>query len=98
MQQRPICHACTGGLVPELHLLLLPTAAAGMQEPGHAVGYHTAAVSSGGVTAAGSANSLVSTVRPKRPALSSLGRPVAVFTNHFRVNCTKWVCLEAFMS
>ena len=93
---------CSRGHLPclhqNLHLLILPTAAAGLQEPGHAVGHHTAAVSCGELAAAGSANSLVSTVRPKRPALSSLGRPVAVFTNHFPVICTKWVQLEAFVS
>ena len=33
-------------------------------------------------------------MRPKRPGLSSLGRAVAVTTNHFRVACTRWVCLE----
>ena len=33
-------------------------------------------------------------MRPKRPALSSLGRAVVVSTNHFRVVCTRWVRLE----
>ena len=33
-------------------------------------------------------------MRPKRPGLSSLGRAVAVTTNHFRVACTRWVRLE----
>lgn len=35
------------------------------------------------------AKELTSTVRPKRPALSSLGRAVVVSTNHFRVVCTR---------